>query len=219
MIEDNIDLKAQRESMIDNQLKPRGIADERVLAAFAKVPRHKFLDDKYAQQAYNDFPLPIGSEQTISQPYMVALMTDLLELKPTDKVLEIGTGSGYQTAILAELASRVYSVERISDLAEKARHQLGSQGYRNIVISIDDGSCGLAEHKPYDAILVTCGAPSLPEPLKDQLVEGGRLVVPIGDDFSQKLTVCKKNKGGLETKESCSCIFVPLIGKYGWDAQ
>jgi len=217
MIRDNTELQEQRESMVRDQLRPRGIEDQRVIDAFLKVPRHEFIPEKFINQAYSDFPLPIGSDQTISQPYMVALMTELLQLKPTDKVLEVGTGSGYQAAILAELSSRVYSVDRISALADRASEVLKGLGYSNIDISVSDGSCGLKDKAPFDAIIVTCGAPSIPEPLKEQLSDGGRLVVPVGDSFSQKLFCVKRSADDFKIEEKTSCIFVPLIGKHGWD--
>ncbi|NQT95708.1 MAG: protein-L-isoaspartate(D-aspartate) O-methyltransferase [Candidatus Omnitrophica bacterium] len=212
----NLDFEKQREAMVNEQLISRGITNKRVLAAFRKVPRDKFVPEEYINEAYADFPIPIGSGQTISQPFMVALMTELLELKAQDKVLEVGTGSGYQTAILAQLCAQVYTIDRVELLAHQAKKLLGELGYENIEVVSGDGSCGLEEHAPYNGIIVTCGAPSIPEPLKEQLAEGGNLVAPVGGNFSQVLTVVKKKATGFKVEENCSCIFVPLIGKYGW---
>lgn len=205
-----------RSRMVEAQLAVRGIIDKRVLDAFRKVPRHIFIKETLQNDAYNDFPLPIGCGQTISQPYMVALMTQCMELKGTERVLEIGTGSGYQTAILAELAKDVYSIEKHDELAVNARRALGGLGYTNIHINVGDGTLGWSEFSPYDAIIVTAGAPRVPKPLKEQLAEGGRLVIPVGDSYSQVLTVIKKEKGTFKEEQICGCVFVPLVGKYGW---
>jgi len=205
-----------REEMVKNQIVARGIKDERVIKAFLKVPRHKFVSDRNLGEAYDDHPLPIGEGQTISQPYMVALMTELLELKGEEKVLEIGTGSGYQAAILAELAKEVYTVERFPTLAEKAKIVLEELGYKNIKIKIGDGTLGWEEYSPYEGIIVTAGAPDIPSPLIAQLKEGGRLVIPLGESFSQVLTVIEKFRGKIEKREICGCVFVPLVGRYGW---
>ena len=202
--------------MVEEQLIPRGIKDLRLLQAFQKVPRHKFVTEKYSDSAYGDFPLPIGAEQTISQPYMVALMTQCLELAGGETVLEIGTGSGYQAAILAELTGRVYSVERMADLAEQAEIRLKELGYHNVQIKTGDGTTGWQKYAPYDEIIVTAGAPAIPNPLIEQLGVGGRLVIPIGGSFNQILTVVNKHKDKIETEEICGCVFVPLLGKYGW---
>ncbi|UCH12955.1 MAG: protein-L-isoaspartate(D-aspartate) O-methyltransferase [Candidatus Omnitrophota bacterium] len=201
--------------MVQKQLIPRGITDKRVLEAFTKVPRHKFVPGRCIEEAYGDYPVSIGEGQTISQPYMVALMTQCLEVKENDKVLEIGTGSGYQAAILAELADKVYTTERISGLSKNAQGVLQELGYTNIKLKVRDGSLGWEEFAPYDGIIVTCAAPSAPEPLKKQLKENGRLVIPIGGSFSQTLSVVKKRKGGFSEEDICGCVFVPLIGKYG----
>jgi protein-L-isoaspartate(D-aspartate) O-methyltransferase len=205
-----------RKRMVEEQLIPRGINDPRVLQAFRKVPRHKFAPEEYAQSAYEDYPLPIGEGQTISQPYMVALMTQSLQLSAKDSVLEIGTGSGYQAAILAELAKKVYTVERVASLAKNAEQTLNNLGYRDIRIKVYNGTMGWSEHAPYDGIVVTAGSPSIPQPLVKQLKNEARLVIPIGESFSQILTVVKKHKDKIETHEICGCVFVPLVGKYAW---
>ncbi len=173
--------------MVDSQIRSRGIRDERVLKAIENVPRHLFVDEGLREQAYNDSPLPIGENQTISQPFMVALMSEALQLKKTDKVLEIGTGSGYQTAILAELAERVLSIERISFLASRARKLIESLGYFNVAIRVGDGTFGWQEEAPFDAILVAAGAPDIPKTFVEQLAVNGRLVLPVGDRYSQQL--------------------------------
>jgi protein-L-isoaspartate(D-aspartate) O-methyltransferase len=205
-----------RQRMVDRQLKSRGIKDERVLQAFLKVPREKFIEEALSERAYEDYPLPIGEGQTISQPYIVALMTELLQIKERDRILEIGTGSGYQTAILAELGDKVFSIERISSLARKAKAALERLNYSNITLRVGDGSYGWPEFAPFDKIIVTAGTPSVPEPLLSQLKEGGRLVAPVGDTFSQVLQVVEIKEGKRFFSESCECRFVPLIGKYGW---
>lgn len=205
-----------RNKMVDEQLIPRGIVDERVLDAFRKVPRHSFVSDRNLFNAYGDFPLPVGEGQTISQPYIVALMTQILNLKVNSKVLEIGTGSGYQTSILAELAGGVYSVERIDVLAERARLRLEESGYKNVRVKVGDGTEGWDEFAPYDGIIVTAGAPAIPAPLVEQLAEGGRMVIPVGDTFSQMLKVVKRSAGEVITEDISGCVFVPLIGRYGW---
>jgi len=212
----SLDFSKERETMVAEQIEAKGIRDRNVLAAFKKVCRERFIPEEYRPESYGDHPVPIGSGQTISQPYMVALMTDLLKLKREDRVLEIGTGSGYQTAILAEISAQVFTIEKIPGLGEKAGALLHDLGYADIKLKVDDGSCGWKEHAPYNGIVVTCGAPSVPAPLKAQLADRGRLVVPVGGDFSQVLTVIERN--GSEFKESkiCGCVFVPLIGKYGW---
>lgn len=213
-----MNLQKLRDQMVKEQLVGRDIKDKRVLDAFLKVPRHKFVSVESQSSAYADYPLPIGENQTISQPYMVALMSQLLELKPQDSVLEIGTGSGYQAAILAELSKMVYSIERITSLAEKAEKILHELGYTNIKIKVDDGTLGWQEASPFDAIIVTAASPEIPETLITQLAEGGRLVIPVGQTtFGQTLVLVKKNKGRIETKNICGCVFVPLIGKYGYN--
>ena len=205
--------------MIDSQLTARGISDERVLKAMAAVPRHLFVDEGLQDQAYSDSPLPIGSRQTISQPYIVALMTEALDLKGTEKVLEIGTGCGYQTAILAELAERVFSIERIASLAFRAQRTLDSLHYYNILIRVGDGTYGWSEEAPFDAIITTAGAPKVPATLTGQLAVGGRLVIPVGSRSSQtlvKVTRLSQEPDDLKTEDLCGCRFVALIGEHGW---
>ncbi|MCK4250440.1 protein-L-isoaspartate(D-aspartate) O-methyltransferase [candidate division WOR-3 bacterium] len=206
----------ERERMVKEQIIARGIKDNRVIEAMKKVPRHLFVDKTYYHQAYNDYPLPIGHDQTISQPYMVAAMTEILELKGNEKVLEIGTGSGYQTAILALLCSKVYSIDRISELTRKARLKVDNLGFKNINLIVGDGSLGWPDYAPYTGILVTAGAPEIPNTLIEQLDENGRLVIPVGNEFSQILNLVKKHKGRIYRKEFFGCTFVPLIGKSGW---
>lgn len=211
-----LDFAKAREKMVDEQLASRGIKDMRVLNAFCKVPRHLFVEEALHGQAYNDYPLPIGQKQTISQPYMVALMTQALELRGDERVLEIGTGSGYQSAILAELAEWVYSVERIRSLANRARKILEQLLCYNVEIRVFDGTEGWKEKAPFHAITVTAGAPEIPQPLLDQLATGGRLVVPVGDVFSQTLVRVIRTEGGFKREDMGGCHFVRLIGKYGW---
>ncbi len=205
-----------RNKMVDTQLIPRGINDPKVLDAMRKVPRHLFVDEALWSQAYGDHPLPIGHGQTISQPYIVALMTQALELKGPEKVLEIGTGSGYQTAILAEIVKRVYSVERIGALLMRARRILDKLGYKNVALKLDDGTWGWPEHGPYDAIIVTAAAPKVPEKLLEQLAPFGRLIIPVGDEYSQELQKYIKVNDHF-VKESLGGVrFVKLIGEHGW---
>lgn len=211
------DFRIARERMVQTQIAARGIKDARVLKAMLKIPRHFFVDETLQDQAYNDYPLSIGENQTISQPYMVALMTEALELKGDERVLEIGTGSGYQTAILAELSKKVYSIEKIPSLLEKAEKILNKLRYFNVVLKIGNGTCGWKEEAPFDAIMVTAGAPKIPDPLADQLVASGRLVIPLGDRFSQSLIKAIKGKDGKFSRESLGgCRFVSLLGKHGW---
>lgn len=214
-----MDFDRLREHMVRTQLIPRGIQDERVLEAMRKVPRHLFVDEPLRYRAYDDMALSIGEGQTISQPYMVAIMTELLELTGTERVLEIGTGSGYQAAILAELAQTVYSVERIPSLARRAEERLRSLDYRNVHIKVDDGTLGWKEEAPFDRIIVTAGAPKIPEPLMDQLGENGILVAPIGERYSQQLVKIRKAKGTVHEEFHTLCVFVPLIGRHGWTAE
>lgn len=209
--------KHERQRMVKEQICARGITDERVIDAMNRVPRHVFVDKTYYHQAYNDYPLPIGYGQTISQPYMVAAMTELLELKGDETVLEVGTGSGYQTAILALLCAKVYSIERIAELTKQARTILDSLGFQNINLMVGDGSIGWSDYSPYDGIMVTAGAPEIPNALIEQLAENGRLVIPVGDEFSQVLNLVRKHKGRIYRKESFGCTFVPLVGKGGWN--
>jgi len=210
------DFSIAREKMVKNQLIPRGIKDERVLEAMGKIPRHLFIEEALAGEAYNDHPVPIGEKQTISQPYIVALMTEILELKGDENTLEIGTGSGYQTAILAELSSRVYTVERIKSLLVNARKLLAELGYSNILFKAFDGTLGWNEYAPFDAIMVTAGAPSLPGPLMDQLADNGRMIVPVGDRYSQELIKVIRKGNNLEQENLGGCRFVNLIGVHGW---
>lgn len=211
-----MDFEKARENMVAEQLVPRGISDSRVLDAFRSVPRHEFVPPKYSQDAYCDYPLPVGRDQTISQPYMVALMTELLRLKAGDKVLEIGTGSGYQMAILSRIAGAVYSVERIPELADAAEATLKRLGYDNCFIRTGDGTMGWPENAPYDGIIVTAGSPEVPRSLISQLAEGARLVIPVGGQLGQVLTVVRKKDASADVEEVCGCVFVPLIGKEGW---
>ena len=205
-----------RNRMVESQLISRGIKDPRVLDAMRKVPRHRFVEEALVSQAYNDHPLPIGEKQTISQPYMVALMTEALELQGQERVLEIGTGSGYQTAILAELAEKIYSIERIRTLSVKAQRILDDLGYFNVVLKVGDGSLGLKEEAPFDAIIVTAGSPEVPQPLVDQLAMGGRLVVPVGDRYTQSLMKITRVKEGITKTDLGGCRFVSLLGTHGW---
>jgi protein-L-isoaspartate(D-aspartate) O-methyltransferase len=209
---------AVRNRMVDTQIEFRGVTDPRVLTAMRRVPRHRFVPRGQWDQAYNDYPLPIGEDQTISQPYIVALMTEALELKEGDRVLEIGTGSGYQAAVLAELAAEVYSIDRLASLAEKAQKVLAELGYKNFHVRVGDGTLGWPEEAPFDAILVTAGAPQVPRPLVEQLALEGRLVIPVGDRFSQTLTRVRKTKEGVKYDYLGGCRFVRLIGQYGWQA-
>ncbi len=207
---------ALRDRMVDQQIRARGVVDPRVLLAVRKVPRHSFIPQHLWDQAYTDYPLPIGGDQTISQPYIVGLMTEILELQAMDRVLEIGTGSGYQTAILAELAAEVFSIDRMGDLANRAKAVLDSLGYANVQIRVGDGTLGWPEAAPFDGIIVTAGAPKVPRPLTEQLALGGRLVIPVGDMFSQTLTCVRQTESGLKFEYHGGCRFVRLIGRYGW---
>jgi protein-L-isoaspartate(D-aspartate) O-methyltransferase len=212
----------QRKKMVDSQIRSRGVRDERVLRAMEKIPRHLFIDEGLIDQAYNDNPLPIGEKQTISQPYIVALMAEALELKGREKVLELGTGSGYQAAILAELAERVFTVERIASLAQKARKLLESLNYYNVVIRVGDGTYGWREESPFDAIAVSAGSPSIPRMLVEQLAIGGRLVIPVGGRYSQsliKLTRLSENPDDVKKEDLGGCRFVSLIGEHGWKVE
>lgn len=205
-----------RQRMVDQQLVPRGISDERVLQVMREVPRHRFVPPDSQNAAYNDNPLPIGCNQTISQPYIVAYMTEMLQLKPEDRVLEIGTGSGYQAAVLSRLARRVYTIERIEELAGRARQALKNLGYENIQFRIGDGSCGWPEAGPYDAIIVTAAAPEVPPPLIDQLAPGASLVAPVGSTGYQDLVRLVKRGGRTHSEHLTPVAFVPLVGEHGW---
>jgi len=212
-----IDFPKARLRMVEEQIIGRGIKDPRVIAAMKKVPRHLFVEEALQSQAYSDHPLPIGEKQTISQPYIVALMTEALRLEGRGKVLEIGTGSGYQTAVLAELAGKVFSIERIRSLTIKARKLIYELGYLNVEIKFSDGTAGWAEESLFDAIIVTAGAPEIPQPLVDQLIIGGRLVVPVGDPYSQDLLRIIKTEQGMKKEDLGGCRFVKLIGRHGWE--
>lgn len=197
----------------------RGIKEARVIAAMRKVPRHLFVEEALQNQAYSDRPLPIGEKQTISQPYMVALMSEALQLTGKEKVLEIGAGSGYQTAILAETARQVFSVERILSLTMKARMLLINLGYTNVEVKFSDGTEGWIGESPFDAIIVTAGSPDIPQPLVDQLAVGGRLVIPVGDESVQDLVRLTKTEEGIKREDLGGCRFVKLIGKHGWSEE
>jgi protein-L-isoaspartate(D-aspartate) O-methyltransferase len=210
---------AERGMMVEKQLRQRGIRDERLLAAMGRVPRHEFVDRQNWPQAYGDYPIAIPEQQTTSQPYMIAAMIQAAQIQPQDRVLEIGAGSGYQTALLAELASQVFAVERHASLAEAASHTLERLGYRNARIITADGSLGFAEAAPFDAIIVSAAAPNIPQALAEQLAIGGRLVVPVGNaeqQFVQLLQRCADGISSVRTLEGCR--FVPLIGKQGFAA-
>ncbi len=203
--------------MVEEQIIRRGIVDGRVIEAMSKIPREMFVEEALQQKAYGDHPLPIGCGQTISQPFMVALMTQHLKLSGSERILEIGTGSGYQAAILAELAQKVYTIERVKILYEKAQKILLEKlRYKNIVAVLGDGSFGLSNFAPFDRIIVTAAAPEIPKPLTNQLVDNGILVIPKGDKFFQSLLIVTKTNGELHTKDAGGCVFVPLVGKYGW---
>ncbi len=202
--------------MVEEQLLPRGIHHSATLAAMRAVPRHLFVEDAMQMQAYGDYPLPIGAGQTISQPYIVALMTQVLQLTGAERVLEIGTGSGYQAAVLSQICERVYTIERIDSLLVRARKTFDKLHYHNIVSRIDDGTEGWLAEAPFDGILVTAGGPKVPEPLIDQLSENGRLVIPVGDQFVQELQVIEKNGGNVKHTTIEQVRFVNLIGAHGW---
>jgi protein-L-isoaspartate(D-aspartate) O-methyltransferase len=197
-------------------LREKGITSESVLDAFRRVPRHLFVDKMLYAQAYDDNALPIGSGQTISQPYVVALMTQILKIEKDQKILEIGTGSGFQTAILAQFSRRVYTIERNRDLASFALRRLRDMGYENIVFKTGDGTRGWVQHAPYDRIIVTAGAPAIPQELVDQLAVGGRMIIPAGDRSVQDLEVYEKRADGINKSKAGSVVFVPLIGEKGW---
>jgi protein-L-isoaspartate(D-aspartate) O-methyltransferase len=216
MEKESIKFQRQRQEMVRVQIEARGITDQRVLAALRKVPRHLFVSEALRDQAYGDFPLPIGDQQTISQPYIVAEMTQALQLAEEDRVLEIGTGSGYQAAIIAEVAFRVYTIERIHSLLVKARNLFDKLHYHNIVTRYSDGTAGWIEESPFDAIIVTAGAPKIPIPLVNQLGVSGRMVVPVGDQHSQDLIKLYKDEDGIHKSNLGGCRFVKLVGEHGW---
>jgi protein-L-isoaspartate(D-aspartate) O-methyltransferase len=207
---------AERQFMVSAQLRARGISDERVLDAMAHVPRQEFVAAEYRDQAYEDHPVPIGEGQTLSQPYIVAIMLEALALSGSEKVLEVGTGSGYQTALLAELANKVYSIERHAALAHDAEHVLHRLGYGNVTVTVGDGSQGLADAAPFDAIIVSAAAPRVPPALFEQLSEGGRMIVPVGPAQAQELQLVRKENGRASVTNLEGCRFVPLIGGQGY---
>ena len=202
--------------MVQDQLIGRGIKDPRVIKAMRKVARHEFIPNEFRQHAYEDHPIGIGHGQTISQPFMVAAMTEALQLSPEDLVLEIGTGCGYQTAILAELSREVYSIERIAELSQDAQINLGKLQYQNVHLKVADGTLGWQQGLTFDAILVAAAAPDAKIPFLEELKTDGRLVIPLGDRHDQTLCRITKTEGGLMTEEICRCVFVPLIGQHGW---
>jgi len=216
MNKEAIKYERQRDEMVRHQIKSRGIKDPNVVAALHTIPRHLFVSEALRDQAYGDYPLPIGEQQTISQPYIVAEMTQALDLHKDDRVLEIGTGSGYQAAVLAEIVFRVYTIERIRALYIQARNLLDKLHYHNIVMRCTDGTAGWQAESPFDAIIVTAGAPEVPAKLLDQLAEGGRMIVPVGNQHSQDLIKILKDKRGVHKSNLGGCRFVKLIGAQGW---
>ncbi|OGL44881.1 MAG: protein-L-isoaspartate O-methyltransferase [Candidatus Schekmanbacteria bacterium RBG_13_48_7] len=214
--DDSTEFYNSRIRMVQDQIIKRNINNEKVIQAMIKVPRHLFVDTLFASRAYGDYPLPIGNNQTISQPFMVALMTDLMDLDNEQRVLEIGTGSGYQTAILAEIAGKVFSIERIPALAKKARNLLDQLGYYTVLIQVMDGSGGWSEKAPFDRILVTASSPQIPEPLVEQLVDGGKLVIPVGKGSVQNLKIIEKTGDKMKIEDYGGCKFVKLKGKFAW---
>ncbi|MCF8051977.1 MAG: protein-L-isoaspartate(D-aspartate) O-methyltransferase [Desulfobacterales bacterium] len=216
MEKEEMRFRRQRADMVRKQIEARGIADPKVLAAMGKVPRHLFVSEALWDQAYGDYPLPIGSQQTISQPYIVAEMTQALQLSEDDRVLEIGTGSGYQAAVLAEIAYKVYTIERIHSLYIAARRLFDRLQYHNIVMRYSDGTSGWEEESPFDAIIVTAGAPEIPSTLVSQLAPGGRLVIPVGDQHSQELIRLYRDENGIQQTSLGGCRFVKLVGEHGW---
>ena len=212
----DVTFDAQRSRMVEEQIKARGLTDERLLAAFRKVPRHLFVPRELQAEAYEDHPLPIASGQTISQPYIVALMISRLRLQGHERVLEIGSGSGYQTALLAELALEVFSVERLPELLRQVKERLDQLRYLNVHLSAGNGTLGWPKHAPYNAILVSAAAPEVPAPLVEQMAEGGRMILPIGPSSAQRLNEIENRRGSITRREIAGCVFVPLIGRYGW---
>jgi len=202
--------------MVETQIISRGVKNKEVIRAMLKVPRHRFVPEELIEKAYDDMALPIGEGQTISQPYMVAIMTELLEPEYNHKVLEIGTGSGYQAAVLAEIVKEVYTIERVASLSERARQRVRELGYENIFFKVGDGTLGWPEEAPFDRIIITAAAPEIPNTLISQLAEGGIIVAPVGSRYSQVLIKGVKKKSSLETINSVPCVFVPLVGEKGW---
>ena len=214
-----MDWESLRNEMVDTQLVPRGITDDAVLEAMREVPRHLFVAPGMEARAYGDHALPIGEGQTISQPFMVALMTQALELTGCEKVLEIGTGSGYQAAVLSKLAGQVFSIERVESLAARARGVLEDLGASNVAIRVGDGTIGWKEFEPYDRIIVTAGAPEVPPSLEEQLGDAGIMAVPVGTPGLQELRIIVKNEGRVSTRNAGGCVFVPLVGREGWSKE
>ncbi len=209
-----------RRRMVEEQVIARGIRDPRVIEAMTKVPRHLFVPEALASQAYSDFPLPIGERQTISQPYMVAMMSESMQLKGNEKVLEVGTGSGYQAAVLSLLTRQVFSLERIPALARQARRTLDACGFARVNVRVTDGTFGWEEEAPFDAIMVTAGAPAVPQPFLNQLAIGGRLVIPVGDRVTQVLIrVTRNSESRFREERLLGCRFVPLVGDHGWNDE
>ena len=213
----NESLENSRRKMVEQQLRQRGVSDEKVLAAMLKVPRHLFVAPALRMKAYSNSALPIDENQTISQPYMVAVMSQALKIQGGEKVLEIGSGSGYQAAVLAEMGAKVFSIERIPRLATQARKLLESLGYLNVAVIAGDGTLGWPEYAPYDRIIVTAGAPAIPDTLLAQLKDGGIMVVPVGDKYNQTLKIIRRTGNAAFTTDSIRCVFVPLIGAEGWN--
>jgi protein-L-isoaspartate(D-aspartate) O-methyltransferase len=216
MVRESLKFERQRQEMVDKQIEARGVTDTSVLMAMRRVPRHLFVSEALMDQAYGDFPLPIGDQQTISQPYIVAEMTQALQLHHEDRVLEIGTGSGYQAAVLAEIVYRVYTIERLHALYKKTRRIFDELRYYNIVTRYSDGTSGWIDESPFDAIIVTAGAPSIPKTLVDQLSIGGRMVIPVGNHYSQELIKIFKDEQGIHQTNLGGCRFVKLLGEHGW---
>jgi protein-L-isoaspartate(D-aspartate) O-methyltransferase len=212
-----ISYEYQRKKMVENQIKRRGIIDKRVLAAMEEIPRHEFVEEGLKGVAYQDGPLPIGMDQTISQPYIVALMSELLDVSEEHKVLEVGTGSGYQAAVISRFAMSVVTVERIPELYKKAKKTLRKLGYNNITVVLADGSIGYREYAPYNRIIVTAASPSVPDELIEQLTDPGKIVIPVGGMFTQQLVVLKKEAGKVIKTDSIGVRFVPLKGRKGWE--
>ena len=206
----------ERLKMVEKQLKARGIRDHRMLEAFLEVPRHHFVPAKWIERAYDDGPIPIGHDQTVSQPYMIAAMVQAARVSPGNRVLEIGTGSGYQAALLSAMKAQVFTVERIPELARQALSRFDELGYRDLHVRVADGTLGWEEYAPFESIIVGAASPRIPEPLLGQLNESGRLVIPVGRDYSQVLHIVSRRGDGYRTNRAERCIFVPLIGKYGW---
>lgn len=212
----SIKYERQREEMVRRQIQARGVTDPKVLEAMSNVPRHLFVSEALRDQAYGDFPLPIGEQQTISQPYIVAEMTQALQPGKEDRILEIGTGSGYQAAVLAEIVFRVYTIEKIHSLYLNTRKLFDKLRYHNIVTKYSDGTSGWSDESPFDGIIVTAGAPGIPKPLVSQLAVGGRMVIPVGDRYSQELIKLYKDEHGIHKTNLGGCRFVKLVGEYGW---